>query len=312
MSESDSEAPRTLPKSRILSTFRRLIRARITAGLLVVLPLYLTFLLITFVFGLMRDSSIGVVDAYLRSPAGVPILEKWETEQVDPITGEVILDAKGEPVQVTLRGKLEALQQRLGRRPDVAEFYEILPLRMQLSVSIVSVLLTVILLYGIGLFAANLIGRRVIYGMESLVDKVPLVKTVYRSSKQILATFTGEQGQSFQRVALIPFPQEKMRCVGFITATFPDSVTGEELATVFIPTTPNPTTGYLQVLKRKELVELDWSVEDAVRVIMSGGILRPDFLTLVPNAGREDLEKPGSQSSERLSQPDNPDASRDA
>jgi uncharacterized membrane protein len=82
-----------------------------------------------------------------------------------------------------------------------------------------------------------------------------------------------------------------MRCVGFITATFKDSLTGEELATVFIPTTPNPTTGYLQILKRKELVELDWSVEDAVRTIMSGGILRPDFLTIARQKPREDSSR---------------------
>jgi uncharacterized membrane protein len=101
-----------------------------------------------------------------------------------------------------------------------------------------------------------------------------------------LSTFAGEQSQEFQRAALVPFPQEKMRCVGFITAIFHDSTTGEELASVFIPTTPNPTTGYLQILKRKDLVELDWSVEDAVRMIMSGGILRPDFVTMIPGLQR--------------------------
>ena len=62
-----------------------------------------------------------------------------------------------------------------------------------------------------------------------------------------------------------------------------------ELAAVFIPTTPNPTTGYLQILKRKDLVELNWSVEQAVQTIMSGGILRPDFLTIVPQGGAADL-----------------------
>jgi uncharacterized membrane protein len=72
-----------------------------------------------------------------------------------------------------------------------------------------------------------------------------------------------------------------MRCIGFITAMFKDSVSGDELCTVFIPTTPNPTTGYLQVLKRSDLIELDWSVEEAVQTIMSGGILRPEFLTIV-------------------------------
>jgi len=83
-----------------------------------------------------------------------------------------------------------------------------------------------------------------------------------------------------------------MRSVGFITATFKDSLSGEELAAVFVPTTPNPTTGYLQILKRSDLVELDWSVEDAVRTIMSGGILRPDFLTIIPTSQRAGPSNP--------------------
>jgi uncharacterized membrane protein len=153
---------------------------------------------------------------------------------------------------------------------------------VQWTVPIVAVLLTFGVLYVIGLFTANYFGRRLINLFEQFVERVPMVKTIYRAIKQILGSFHGDQTRNFQRVALIPFPQEKMRCVGFITATFFDSVTKDELATVFIPTTPNPTTGYLQVVRRSELTELDWSVEDAVRTIMSGGILRPDYLTIVP------------------------------
>ncbi len=74
-----------------------------------------------------------------------------------------------------------------------------------------------------------------------------------------------------------------MRCVGFVTNIFRDSVTGEELCSVFISTTPNPTTGYLQILKRGDITELDWTVEEGVRAVMSAGILKPDFLTIVPN-----------------------------
>jgi uncharacterized membrane protein len=256
MAEQESATRPQQPKSRVAATLKALFRTRVTAGLLVVLPIWLTVLLLKFVFQLMRDSSQWVVLALLEN--------EWFQENV------VKLDVEG------------------GQTLDVDKLLTEHPL-LDWGLAISSVFLTIVILYGIGVFAANLVGRRVIYTFENVVDQVPLVKTIYRSSKQILQTFSGEQSKSFQRVALVPFPQEKMRSVGFVTAICKDSITSEELASVFIPTTPNPTTGYLQILKRKDLVELDWSVEDAVRTIMSGGILRPDFLTIVPGKQREDL-----------------------
>ncbi len=245
------------PASRVISTLKAVFRARITTGLLVVLPVYVTFLLVRFVFELMRDASQWLVEAYLTSEFGVGVRQ-------------------------ILKIDLQTLSATLGHNPTPAEIVAALPAWVQWGISIFSVLVTMFLLYAIGLFAANVFGRRLLLRLERMVDHLPFVKTVYRSSKQILETFAGDQTTNFQRVALIPFPQERMRCVGFITSTFLDSVSGDELATVFIPTTPNPTTGYLQIVRRAELVELDWSVEDAVRTIMSGGILRPDFLTIVP------------------------------
>jgi uncharacterized membrane protein len=268
MAEEPSAITPRRRKSRVAATLKALIRTRVTAGLLVVLPIWITVLLIKFVFTTMRDASQWVVLALLRAESFQKYVWKMpEGQKVD-------------------------LDELLSKHPG-----------LDWGIAIVSVFLTIFILYSIGLFTRNIVGRRLIDTFESLLDRVPLVKTVYRSSKQILITFSGEQSREFQRVALIPFPQERMRCVGFITATFKDSLTGEELATVFIPTTPNPTTGYLQILKRKDLVELDWSVEDAVRTIMSGGILRPDFLTIVPSAKHGD--RPEIQQPELQSPPDN-------
>lgn len=247
-------------RSRIGATVKALLRTRIAAGLLVVLPIWVTFLLIKFFFGLMRDSSRWVVEWFLRSE-GVESALQW-------------LGFKWQAVDVT------TLEDMLVKTPA-----------LDWGIAIFSVVFTLFLLYTIGVLAANIVGRRAIEIMEGILDRVPLVKTIYRATKQIVGTFAGEQSKEFQRVALIPFPQEKMRSVGFITSIFNDSLTGEELASVFIPTTPNPTTGYLQILRRADLVELDWSVEDAVRTIMSGGILRPDFLTIVPTKELENLPR---------------------
>jgi uncharacterized membrane protein len=284
------EKPRPRP-SRVTATIKALLRTRVSTGLLVILPIYITILLVRFVFELMRDSSLWVVEAVLRGPLGHDLLAKWMT--LKPAGYENWAEAAGRYLdpKVTLipvAEKMKFLEDKLGGSLQTRQFFDLLPETVEWSLAIFSVLLTITILYLVGMFAANLFGRRIIGWYEGMLDRVPLVKTVYRSSKQILATFAGEQSQEFQRVCLIPFPQEHMRAVGFITAIFKDNLTGEELAAVFIPTTPNPTTGYLQIIKRNELTELDWSVEDAVRIIMSGGILRPDKLTIVPT---KDLAK---------------------
>lgn len=258
-------------RSRIGATVKALLRTRIVAGLLVVLPIWVTFLLIRFFFEFMRDSSRWVVEWFLRSKGVENVLQKlgFQWQAFPSVTTDAAAGVHG-----------TTLEEMLVEYPSI-----------DWGIAIFSVALTLFLLYFIGVLAANIVGRRAIEIMEGILDRVPLVKTIYRATKQIVSTFAGEQSKEFQRVALIPFPQEKMRSVGFITSIFNDSLTGEELASVFIPTTPNPTTGYLQILRRKDLVELDWSVEDAVRTIMSGGILRPDFLTIVPTKELENLPR---------------------
>jgi len=256
--------------SRLWATFKALMRTRVTAGLLVVLPIWVTYLLVKFVFGMMRDASLWVVEAYLRSPFGEPLLARWQASRA--IGG-------GGPLSVATA--LERFEEQMHRLASREEFLDLLPVTVKWGLGIAAVLLTILILYMVGLFTANIFGRKLIEFLEGLVDRVPLVKTVYRSAKQIIAAFTGESTQGLQRVALVPFPHEGMRCVGFVTDVFRDAVSGEELCAVFIPTTPNPTTGYLQVLRRKDLTEVNWSIEDGVRTIMSAGILRPSGLTMV-------------------------------
>jgi uncharacterized membrane protein len=262
MAEGAADQQNKPGRSRTLAAFRALLRTRITTGIFTVLPIMLTLWVARWIFIWMRDASQWVLKAILLSGGqenlrASPILQRLqfnfdEWERLEPV----------------VRSQY---------------FFDLMPWQMQMAVDVVSVLLTLFLLYTVGLLAANVIGRRLIGGIEGLVDRLPLLKTVYRLPKQVIETFSADQTQNFQRAALIPFPQEKMRCVGFITSVFKDSVTGEELCTVFIPTTPNPTTGYLQVLKRRDLTELNWSIEDSIRTIMSGGILRPSFITIVPN-----------------------------
>ena len=141
---------------------------------------------------------------------------------------------------------------------------------------IVAVLLMLFLLYTLGFLTANVFGRRLLILMERLFDNLPLVKTIYGSTKQIFLTLTGGGDLSqFQQVVLIEFPRPGMKCLGFLTSISEDIDTGRKLATVFISTTPNPTTGYMQIVPLDEVSATGWSVEDAAKVLMSGGILTP-------------------------------------
>ena len=227
---------------------RSLLRARITAGLVVILPLWITYLLLRFLFEFMRDTSLWAVEMWLNMGLGGAWLARWGIS-------EEILKQKG---------------------------IEAFPRNVQWGIEVFCVFLTIVFIYMVGMFTANIIGKRVIAGMEILLDRLPLVKTVYRATKQILASLAGDAAQNFQRVALVPFPSKEMRSVGFITGITRDNATGEELCAVFIASTPNPTTGFVFVLPRKDLIELDWTVEDAISLIMSGGVIFPASVTLKP------------------------------
>lgn len=246
--------------SRLGATVRAVIRSRVTAGVVTILPLLITLWVVRLIFAWMRDASACVVRAFLMSPLGEPYLRRLKFDFA----------------------RWEELQS-LPWAPAQEQFFKLLPWYWQWGVALFSVLLTIFFLYAVGLFAANVFGRRFIESMEQLLDRVPLIKTVYRGLKQILGSFAGDQSRNFQRVALIAFPDQRMRAVGFITNVFHDSLTNEELCSVFIATTPNPTTGYLQIVRRADLTELDWNVEEAIRTVMSAGILKPEFLTIVPN-----------------------------
>lgn len=282
-------------RSRLGATLQALVRTRVTAGLLVVLPVWITVLLIKFIFGMMRDSSLWVIEVYLRSPLGAPLLERWKVPAPLGYIWPEGWPPAGSHV-ITITQKLHHVEERLGRTATLEEFFNILPIQWQWGASVVAVLLTIFILYVVGLFAANMVGRRAIGLMELLLDKVPLVKSVYRASKQVLETFTSEQKQNFQRVALFPFLG--VHSVGFVTNSFKDPETGEDYVTVFYPTTPNPTTGYFLIMKRSLVRELDWTMEEAARVVMSGGILMPHSLamsTAAPVPGSGSPPAPGAQ-----------------
>ncbi|HSW45976.1 MAG TPA: DUF502 domain-containing protein [Phycisphaerae bacterium] len=227
-SGSNQSAEASRPR-RLWPAVRALLRTRLVAGLLTVIPIWVTWVVVKFVFDTMKAA----------------------TEPLAQKAADAIIKANKDLV------------------PQKVQDY------VDWMVPLLAVLLTLFMLYMLGLLAASVFGRRMILLIERVFGRLPLVKTIYNATKKIVLTFGGGQPLGFQRVVLVEFPRPGMKCVAFLTAVMRDMDTGRDMATVFIATTPNPTTGYMQILPLDEVSETNWSVEDTVKMVMSGGILSP-------------------------------------
>jgi len=141
--------------------------------------------------------------------------------------------------------------------------------------------LGILLILLAGVMAPSLIGRSFINITERFFHRLPLVKLVYSGIKQIFDSFSSNSLNKFSRVVMVPFPKEGTFVIGFVTKEVEDGwVPGypQNKLSVFIPTTPNPTSGYLIFVNKDEAISLDITVDEALKVVISGGMVRPDSL----------------------------------
>jgi uncharacterized membrane protein len=133
---------------------------------------------------------------------------------------------------------------------------------------------TIILIFLIGIFARNVIGHRIIRWGDSLLNKVPVFRLLYRSLRQITTSFSITDNTGFMQVVLVDFPHKGMKAVAFITNEIihPD---GSKSYSVLIPTAPNPTTGFMEILKEEDITRTKISVDEAVKMIISAGRVMP-------------------------------------
>jgi len=153
--------------------------------------------------------------------------------------------------------------------PDYLLGFHIPGLGVVLSVAIVLVT---------GVVVANLAGRRLVAAWESLLARIPLVRTIYAGVKQIAETVFSEKGTSFRKVLLVEYPRKGLWSLAFYTGTAVGEVqekTAQEVVGVFVPTTPNPTSGFFMMIPRADVIELDMSVDDGIKMIMSMGVIIP-------------------------------------
>jgi uncharacterized membrane protein len=139
-------------------------------------------------------------------------------------------------------------------------------------------LLTFLLVLVLGWLSTNVVGRRILLFFEALVRRIPVAKSIYGATKGILEAVSHDQGEAFKRVVLVEYPKKDIFAIGFVTGGARWGAIAprfSDLLLVFVPTTPNPTSGFLLLVPRAEAIELPVSVEEGIRMVISGGILLP-------------------------------------
>lgn len=152
--------------------------------------------------------------------------------------------------------------------------------------------LSLLLLFVTGLLVKNLFGRQFVDGLESLVQRIPVVGTVYGGAKTFSETVLTDKGKSFKQVVMVEFPRKGVFSIGFITAHELEEAqakTEQVVTCVFVPTTPNPTTGFLVLVPREEVVMMDMTVDEAFKMLLTLGVVVPTWKNKPAAEGREGL-----------------------
>ncbi len=142
-------------------------------------------------------------------------------------------------------------------------------------------LLVIIAVTLIGFLSRFLFGKITIRIFEAFIERIPVAKQIYKTVKQIVDTFSKQKKAVFQEVVLIEFPRKGSYALGFLTSTAKGEIqakTGAEVLNIFVPTTPNPTSGFLVMYAKEEVQHLDMSVSEAMKLIISGGAVSPEWV----------------------------------
>ena len=151
---------------------------------------------------------------------------------------------------------------------------------LRFSIPGLGLIIVVVAITLLGALTANLFGHAVVGYMGRLIDRLPVVRTVYGALRQMFETVVSQSERSFQQVGLIQYPRPGLWAIVFVAARTRGEIiyhTQEEMVSVFLPTTPNPTSGFLLFVPRKDIIILDMTVEEGAKLVISGGLVIPDF-----------------------------------
>jgi len=141
-------------------------------------------------------------------------------------------------------------------------------------------ILIVLLIFVIGVLTQSFLGGKLVQLGEMIVDRIPVVRSIYTGAKQVVTTIAEADTKAFRKVVLVEFPRKGIYSLGFITGTTEGEVqelTNAKLVNVFVPTTPNPTSGFLVFVANEDIIELTMTVEDGIKFIISVGIVTPEY-----------------------------------
>ena len=150
--------------------------------------------------------------------------------------------------------------------------------QLNIPIAGMGILLALLVLLGTGLIAANYFGKRIVSFWESLLERIPLVRNIYSAVKRFAEIVLADSSQSFSKVLLIEYPRRGLYSLSFQTSQNLGEIqgkTGEDLVCVFVPTTPNPTSGLILMVPVQDVIELDMGVEDALKMVISLGVVVP-------------------------------------
>lgn len=180
------------------------------------------------------------------------------------------------PILITigvLRFIIELLDQTLALLPQAYQPEQLLGTHIPGF----GVILSLVLLGITGLIATNFLGQRLVSWGESILSRIPLVRSIYNAVKQVINTVLSTNSEAFRKVLLVEYPRKGMWCIGFQTGAVSAEInekTNEEMISLFIPTTPNPTSGFLMMVPKKDAIELTMSIDEALKLIISLGVMQ--------------------------------------
>ena len=161
------------------------------------------------------------------------------------------------------------------------------------------IVLTLLILLLTGVLAANFVGRSLVAFWERMLERIPIVRSIYSASKNFAEIVFSDSDQSFKKVLLIEYPRKGLYGLAFQTSTDLGEIqsrSGEDLVCTFVPTTPNPTSGFIIMLPRKDVIELDMEVDEALKMIISLGVVVPSWRK--EQIGELPLVMPGEETAE--------------
>lgn len=166
----------------------------------------------------------------------------------------------------------------------------------EIFLAVVSFLVVLILIHFLGMLTTWVVGKRLLGMVEAILNRVPLVRTIYGSVKKLTSVLQEKPADNVQRVVLIEFPTPEMKTVGLVTQVMTEAETGRKLAAVYVPTTPNPTSGYLEIVPLERLTPTDWTMDEAMNFVISGGTVSPENIVYTRTGFPEPSEERKSDS----------------